>query len=60
MLEAKVAVKDDEIDRQQRELQTLRVRNWLLRYCMYEKDSPGFRRREKGWRQKWRLDQDRN
>jgi len=40
MLEAKVAVKDDEIDRQQRELQTLRVRNWLLRYCMYEKDSP--------------------
>ena len=42
MLEAKVAVKDTEIDRQQRELQTLTVRNWILRYCTYDKDSPMF------------------
>ena len=57
--------RDAEINRQQRELQTLRVRNWKLysvwRYngsthsLVVRRREKGCRQREKGCRQRWKL-----
>ena len=50
--------RDVEINRQQRELQTLRVRNWKL-YSVWRDNgsthSLVVRRRKKGYRQRWKL-----
>ena len=55
---AELQEKATQISRQQRELQTLRVRNWCMRYCLSELMVTSLmvvRRIEDGCRQRWRL-----
>ena len=55
-MEARLGDKDAELNKQKKEIQTLRVRKWIkILLCMHDDLTNGFRRSKEDW-EKWRLE----